>query len=655
MQLEEQRRLLPDAPGCYIYKDVDGRIIYVGKARSLKSRVGQYFQSSRNLTAKVLRMVQDIAAIEHIVTDSEIEALILESNLIKRHKPKYNIRLRDDKQYPYIRLSLGEKWPRLTVARAMRKDGSRYFGPYTSTQPMWDTLKLMRRIFPLRTCNNPEKHPRACLQYHIGRCLGPCLAEFNQHEEYAQVAKDAALFLEGKVETVTKRLKQRMLDASENLEFERAGELRDQMLAVERIAEKQKIIAKDLADQDAIAYARGRDEACVQVFFVRQGKLVGRDQFVMTGTDDMTGGEIIAAFIQQHYHQTDFIPKEILVAEEPEDSELLEEWLNKLRGGKTVVRQPQRGDKKDLVEMVAKNAEEGLTERTKEREKELAATEGALLELQAALGLEKLPYRIECFDISHSQGSEVVAAMVVFEGGKPKPEDYRRFKMSRDVNNDFANMAEAVLRRFKRGLAERAEMAERTAAAEVAAEAVARAVADEQTALVEGDELQEGEELPEVALSAAGETPKFSLFPDLLIIDGGKGQLHYACDVMRELGVAGIPTFGLAKEEEILFREGESEGIVLRRQSQGLFLLQRVRDETHRFAITYHRKLHRKAATHSRLDDVPGIGPKRKKALLKEFGSLKRIREASVEEIAAVSGMTRDVAERVLEVLGGKL
>jgi excinuclease ABC subunit C len=445
----------------------------------------------------------------------------------------------------------------------------------------------MRRIFPLRTCNDPSKHPRACLQYHIGRCLGPCLADFDKHEEYAQTVKDAALFLEGKVDAVVKRLKDRMFAASENLEFERAAELRDQVAAVERIVAKQKIISRDLTDQDAIAFARGRDEACVQVFFVRQGKLVERDQFILTGTDDMTDGEIIAAFVQQHYNQTDFVPKEILVAAEPENVELLEEWLSGLRGGKVVVRRPQRGEKRDLVEMVAKNAEEGLAERTREREKELAATEGALRELQQYLGLPHLPYRIECFDISHSQGSEVVAGMVVFEGGKPKTSDYRRFKMTRDVNNDFANMAEAVLRRFKRGLAEREALAAAVGGVAGAAGEVGGAGAANDGAVG-------------ATGWKAGEAPKFAIFPDLLIIDGGKGQLHYARTVMRELGVDHIPTFGLAKEEEILFREGEGEGIVLPRQSQALFLLQRVRDETHRVAITYHRTLHRKAATRSR-------------------------------------------------------
>lgn len=659
MELEEQLKLLPDKPGCYIYKDADGRVIYVGKARNLKNRVRQYFQSARNLTAKVLSMVGQIHTVEHIVTHSEVEALILESNLIKKHKPKYNIRLRDDKQYPYLRLTLGDQWPRLMVARSMRKDGSRYFGPYTSTQPMWDTMKLSRRLFPLRTCNDPSKHPRACLQYHIGRCLGPCLADFDKHEEYNQAVKDLCAFLEGRSDEVAKRIQGRMEAASENLEFERAAELRDQLYAIERVTEKQKIILQEMVDLDAIAFARSHDEACVQVFFVRQGKLVGRDQFIMTGADDMTGSEVLAAFIEQHYSQTSFIPKEILVAEVMDESAaVLEEWLSEKRGSKVVIRKPVRGDKRELVEMVVSNAQEGMAERYKQREVELAATQGAMEELQRELALRKLPYRIECFDISHIQGSEVVASMVVFEGGRPKKEDYRRFKIRVDKNNDFANMAEAVSRRFKRGLLEREAISDgRVKDLEeglVAAEAEAAYAMDFSPEDEEASpETAAIEEMPEIPMP--GEAPKFAVFPDLLIIDGGKGQLAYARDAMRALGVEHIPTFGLAKEEELLCEEGREDWIMLPRGSQGLFLLQRIRDEAHRFAITYHRKLHRKAATHSRLDDVPGIGPKRKKALLKTFGSIKRIRAASVEEIAAVEGMTREVAERVLEHLGGEL
>jgi excinuclease ABC subunit C len=633
VQLEDQLKLLPDKPGCYLYRNKEGQVIYVGKARNLKNRVRQYFQSSRNLTAKVQAMVAQIASIEHIVTDSEVEALILESNLIKKHKPKYNIRLRDDKQYPYLKLTVNEKWPRLMVTRTMKKDGARYYGPFTSTQPMWETLKLSRRLFPLRTCNDPSKHPRACLQYHIGRCLAPCLADFDKHEEYAQAVKDLGSFLEGRGEEVVSRIRHRMEEAAENLEFERAAELRDQLFAIEKVTEKQKVVLHDLADLDAISYARGHDEAAVQVFFVREGKVIGRDRFIMAGADEMTGAEILAAFIEQHYAQTDFVPKEILVSETIPEVEVLENWLSQKRGSRVVVREPRRGDKRELIEMVTANAQEGMLERRREREQEIAATEGAMRELQEFLGLEKLPYRIECFDVSHVQGAEVVASMVVFEGGRPKKEEYRRFKV-RDQNNDFANMADAVTRRFRRGLMER-------------------------EALVEGrvKDLDEGilaAEEPAIYGGAPETGTKFASFPDLLIIDGGKGQLAYAREAMRALGVDHIRTFGLAKEEELLCEEGREEWIRLPRGSQALFLLQRIRDEAHRFAITYHRTLHRKAATRSRLEEVPGIGPVRRKALLKAFGSIKRLREASVEEIASVPGMNRDLAERLLDFLAGR-
>ncbi|MGE5673041.1 MAG: excinuclease ABC subunit UvrC [Mycobacterium leprae] len=646
MDLEEQLKLLPDRPGCYVYRDENGRVIYVGKARNLKNRVRQYFQSSRNLSAKTISLVGQIATIEHIVTDSEVEALILESNLIKKHKPKYNIKLRDDKQYPYLRLSVNEQWPRLTVVRHMKKDGSLYFGPYTSTQPMWDTMKLARRLFPLRTCNDTARYPHGCLQYHIGRCLGPCMPDFNRHAEYAQNVKDLAAFLEGKTDEVLNRLRVRMDEAAENLEFERAADLRDQITAIERVTEKQKIVSGDMTDMDVIAYVRLRDEANVQVFFVRQGKIVGRDQFIMTGAEELTGGEILSAFIEQHYNQSSFIPKEILVSDEIPEAEVLEEWLAGKRGSKVYLRRPQRGERRELVEMVVKNAEEGMAERQHQREQELAATTGAMEELQAHLNLADLPYRIECFDISHTQGSEVVASMVVFEGGVARKDEYRRFKMKVDQNNDFFNMAEAVTRRFRRGLLEREALANADAEAEVALDESA----PDEAAATEEEAAEDAAE--ETAAYTGDRAPKFATFPDLLIIDGGKGQLAYAREAMRGLGVEAVPTFGLAKEEELLCEEGREEWIRLPRGSQALYLLQRVRDEAHRFAITYHRKLHRKAATHSRLDDIPGIGPKRKKALLKEFGSLKRIREATPDQLAAVAGMSRELAERVLEQLG---
>ncbi len=622
MELEEQLKLLPDRPGCYIYRDGAGRILYVGKAINLKNRVRQYFQSSRNLPPKVQLMVPQIARIEHIVTDNEVEALILESNLIKRHKPKYNIRLRDDKHYPYLRLTLADAWPRLLIARQMRRDGSRYFGPYTTSGAVHDTMKLMRRIFPLRTCNEPARHPKACLQWHIGRCLAPCLPDFDQQDRYSQTVKDVGEFLNGRVDGILRRLRAQMEAAAEEMEFERAAELRDQIRAVEKVAERQKIITDDLTDRDVIGWARERDDACVQVFFVRMGKLVGRDSFFLNNAEGMSPAEILSAFLEQHYHRTTFIPPEILVSDDPEDMELIARWLSERRGSKVSLHTPRRGEKRRLVELVLENANAAMSERRREREQELAATDGAMAELQAHLGLPVLPYRMECFDIAHIQGSDVVAAMAVFEGGQPKTSDYRRFKMRVDTNNDFANMAEAISRRFRRGLSEQEEL---------------QRVAETPAAYGEG-----------TVTPARTETPKFAVFPDLLIIDGGKGQLNAALEALKAVGVYGrFPVFGLAKEEEVLFAENRSEPYVLPRGSQGLFLLQRLRDETHRFGNTYHQKLRSKGLSRSLLDEAPGIGPKRKQALLRHFGSLKKIKEAGVDDLAAVPGMNRDAAERL--------
>ncbi|BDG61676.1 excinuclease ABC subunit UvrC [Caldinitratiruptor microaerophilus] len=659
MDLEAQLQALPDRPGVYIYRDGEGRILYVGKARSLRHRVRQYFQASRNLPPKVQRMVGQIASIEHIVTDNEVEALILESNLIKRHKPKYNVKLRDDKHYPYLRLTLHEKWPRVLIARQMRRDGSRYFGPYTTSGAVHETLKLLRRLFPLRTCSDPSRYPRGCLQLHIGRCLGPCLPDFEQHAAYEQAVRDVAAFLDGKVDDVLQRLRADMERAAENLEFERAAEIRDRIRAVEKVAERQKIISSEMADRDVIAYARDQDEACVQVFFVRQGKLVGRDQFFLANTDGLSGGEILSAFIQQHYNRTNFIPPEILVSDPLEEEDLLARWLSEKRGARVSIACPQRGEKRRLVELVIQNAEESMAERQQAREHERRATEGALAELQAALSLPAPPRRIECFDVSHVQGADVVAAMVVFEDGEPKKSDYRKFKMRVDRNDDFANMAEAITRRFKRGLAEREALARARAEAQAAAAVVAAgdgAAADAGAAA--GVAAADGthgagraRRRRDGLARRIPEEPKFAAFPDLLIIDGGKGQLSAAREALRELGLESIPTFGLAKEEELLFAEGRREPIVLPRGSAGLHLLQRVRDETHRFAVTYHRQLHRKGMSRSVLDGAPGIGPKRKRALLRAFGSLRRIREATAEELAAVPGMTREAAERLVEYL----
>lgn len=609
--IQEKLKLLPDKPGVYLMHDEAGEIIYVGKASSLKNRVRSYFRPNPGDSPKVEAMVSRIADLEWIITDTEVEALILELNLIKKHRPKYNIRLVDDKHYPYLKLTVNEKYPRIVITRSMKKDGARYFGPYTRSGAMNETLRLLRKIFPLRTCSNETmaRQTRPCLNAHIKRCLAPCTNQVNP-EVYLDMVRDIILFLEGKQEDLIKTLEVKMNQAAENMEFERAAELRDQINAVRQVMVKQKIISADMSNQDVIAMARGQGESCVQIFFIREGKLLGRDHFFLQGTDEMSRSEIITAFVEQYYSKASEIPQEILLQEEVIGKELLERWLTDSKGKRVYLRTPQRGEKLKLVEMVAKNALMTLEEEELTRQKKQMMTKEAVLELQRELALKKPPFRIECYDISNIQGTNSVGSMVVFENGEPKTSDYRRFQIKTvEGPNDFASLQEVLARRFKRAKAEAEE---------------------------------------------GSQGSKFAKLPDLIIIDGGKGQLSSAREVMHQLGVDDIPTFALAEEEELLFTEGKSEPIVLPKNSPSLYLVQRVRDEAHRFAVSYHRRLREKRAYKSILDEVPGIGPKRKKALLKAFGSLKGIREASLEELIQVEGMTRPAAENLLEYLGVK-
>lgn len=611
--IKEKLKLLPDKPGVYLMRDEAGEIIYVGKASSLKNRVRSYFRSSLSDAPKVQAMVRHIADLEWIITDSEVEALILECNLIKKHRPKYNIRLADDKHYPYLKLTTNEDYPRIVVTRSIKKDGARYFGPYTRSGAMNETLRLLRKIFPLRTCSNETlaRQTRPCLNAHIKRCLGPCTGKVSK-ENYRELTRQVILFLEGKQEDLVKALEERMKQAAENLEFEKAAELRDQIQSIHQVMAKQKIISADLEDQDVIAMARGQGETCMQIFFIREGKLNGREHFFMQGTDDMSRQEIMTAFVKQYYSNAVEYPKEILLQEEVEDRELIEEWLSAQKGRKVNLRVPKRGEKLKLVEMVAKNALMSLEEEELTRRKKQMMTKEAVLELQRELQLPKPPFRMECYDISNIQGTNSVGSMVVFENGEPKTGDYRRFQIKTVQGpNDFASMQEVLTRRFKR-------------------------------AQEELNELEQGGNVK----------AKFSNLPDLVIIDGGKGQLSAAREAMKALGVGYIPTFGLAKEEELLFREGDPEPIVLPRNSPALYLVQRIRDEAHRFAVSYHRLLREKRAYRSVLDEIPGIGPKRKKELLKAFGSIKRIREATLEELAQVEGMNQAAAAAVLDHLG---
>jgi excinuclease ABC subunit C len=592
----------PEKPGVYIMKDKRNRIIYVGKAVSLKNRVRSYFQSSKNLPLKVVSMVSKVEDVEYIVTDSEVEALILECNLIKFNRPKYNILLRDDKQYPYIRITLNQPFPRIEVVRKVKKDGAKYFGPYADAGAMREAIDVINKVFPIRSCKKdlsqiPLKE-RPCLNYHIERCLAPCQG-FIEEEEYNEIIKNIIMFLEGKQETLIKELKTKMQKAADNLNFERAAVLRNQIGALKKVLEKQKIVYTDMIDQDIIAMARSFDTVCIQVFFIREGKLLAREPFILQNTDDEERREILTAFVKQFYNNAHFIPKQIIIDEEIDDKETIEEWLSRKKGSRVYVIIPKRGEKRKLAEMVAENAQIYLDQIESMEERERLKNLQALEELKQHLNLENVPNRIEAFDISNIQGAESVASMVVFEGAQPKKEDYRKFKIKTvDGPNDFESMKEVVYRRFKRAL------------------------------------LGDG---------------KFNELPDLLLIDGGKGQLKYAREALNELGLSRIPTIALAEEFEHIFVEGKDDPIILPENSEALYLVQRVRDEAHRFALSFHRTLRSKKNLRSVLEDIPGIGKVRRLALLKTLGGLEGIKRASLEELTAVPGMNKKAAQAVYE------
>ncbi|OQA11213.1 MAG: UvrABC system protein C [Firmicutes bacterium ADurb.Bin373] len=615
MQLEEKLKLLPARPGVYLYRDDKGKIIYVGKALSLKNRVRSYFQPGAQVPPKTKVMLEKIADFDIIVTDSEVEALILEQNLIKEHRPRYNVMYKDDKSYPYLKVTLADNYPRVMITRRHVKDGSRYFGPYTRVGAVNETLRLLKKIFPFRSCKQkePPVRQRPCLNYHIKRCLGPCAGQIDS-DRYRGMINEICLFLEGRQEDLVKRLAARMEEAAEALDFELAARLRDQLQAVRDVIERQKIVTGGFEDQDVVAAAGAgeMDEACVMVFFVRGGKLIGRERFMLRGVEGFGQPEVITSFLKQYYTDVDFVPGKVLLAVEIKDERaVIEQWLTGKKGSKVTLKVPRRGAKKKLVDMVAANAlltlEQHLSEEAARRE-DMA---GALAGLAEELGLAGPPHRMECYDISNTQGTNSVASMVVFIDGKPANEQYRRFRI-RTVEgpDDFASMQEALRRRFKRA-------------------------AEEQELLNSG-------------LISSREA-KFFTLPDLVIIDGGKGQLSAARHVMQELGFSHIPAFGLAKEEERIFAEGRSTPIVINRDSPALRLLQRLRDEAHRFALAYHRNVRSKAGLKSLLDEVEGIGEVRRRALLKAFGSLREIEKATPEQLAAVKGMTKKSAQAVYE------
>ena len=607
--IQEELKKLPAKPGVYIMHDEKDAIIYVGKAISLKNRVRQYFQSSRNKGPKIEQMVTRIRRFEYIVTDSELEALVLECNLIKEHRPKYNTMLKDDKTYPYIKVTVGEEFPRILFSRTMKKDKSRYFGPYTSAGAVKDTIELMNKLFRLRVCNRNLPRDigleRPCLNYHINQCDAPCQGYISR-KAYREQVDQALEFLNGNYKPILQMLEKQMMEASEALDFERAIELRDLLNSVKQVAQKQKITASDGEDKDVIAVSTDRKEAVVQVFFVRDGRLIGREHFYLQVAPHDNRSTIINSFLKQFYSGTPFIPKEIMLQEEIEDREVLEQWLSTKRNGKVHICVPQRGTKEKLVELAEKNARMVLIQDSEKIKREESRTIGALKEIGNWLGLEHL-MRVEAFDISNISGFESVGSMVVYEKGKPKQSDYRKFKIKTVKGpDDYASMEEVLRRRFTHGMAEQ----------------------------------QEGKE-------AYG---KFSRFPDLIMMDGGKGQVNVALRVLDELGLA-IPVCGMVKDDHHRTRGlyYQNEEIPIDTRSEGFHLITRIQDEAHRFAIEYHRSLRGKQQVHSVLDDIEGIGETRRKALMRKFKSLEAIRDASLEELEQTESMNRAAAEKVYD------
>jgi excinuclease ABC subunit C len=616
-KIRKQLAALPAKPGVYIMRNAAGEVIYVGKAAKLKDRVRSYFGSPHMMEPKTRALREVIEDFEYIVVGNAGEALLLEATLIKRHQPFFNIRLKDDKRYPYLKVDVQNPWPRVYITRRIEKDGARYFGPYASAGSVRATLDLTKRLFPWRSCTKEitGKDPRPCLDYYIKRCIAPCTA-YCTKDEYDEVITQVILFLEGKADDVLRRLKKQMEARAAAMEYERAAMIRDQIRAMERTVERQAVQTTKREDVDIFGLYRQGDQACVQVFFIRGTQMIGRDSFMLDGATGESDAAVLGSFLEQFYEGAQHTPKLVVVPVEPVERADVEAMLTARRGAIVEIRQPERGEKKRLVALANDNAREAL-EMTRVRWlADVTKTGQALDQLREELALPAVPHRIECYDNSNIQGTNPVSSMVVFIDGKPATSEYRRFKVKTVTGaDDFATMQEILRRRFKR----------------------AKDVRDRIASAAEAD--------------GGGETSNAAQedwpLPDLVIIDGGKGQLNAAVQVMRELGVYDIPTVGLAKRFEELFVPDEEEPVILPRGSEALYLVQRVRDEAHRFAITFHRQVRAKEATRSALDSVPGIGPRRKKALLTKFGSVKAVREASVDEIAATVGFTRALAEKV--------
>jgi excinuclease ABC subunit C len=602
--VSEQLRKLPASPGVYLMKNAEGKIIYVGKASSLQSRVRSYFGAGP-LTPKTQNMVTRIADIEFVITGSEQEALILEMNLIKRHHPPYNVRLRDDKSFPFLKISLNEEWPRIYFTRRVEDDGARYFGPFASAYSLRETLKAVKSMFPFRTCSKPitgtEKRP--CLDYHLNRCIGPCIGAVSR-EEYLQVIRQVVLFLEGKDDVVVAQLRENMEKAAEKLNFEKASTLRDQIKAIHSIIEGQRIATMVHGDQDTIAFAQDGDQALAQIFFVRGGKLIGREGFVVQGTAEEEPTQVMTNFVQQFYASSLYVPPLLLLQYPVDDEAIVRSWLKQRRGSCVDIEIPRRGTKKQLIDMVAENAQHSLEQL---RIRKLASTRDmtpAMEEIKQALELPTLPRRIEGYDISNIQGAMAVGSMVVMEDGRPKPAHYRRFKIKTVPGaDDYSMLQEVLRRRFHR------------------------------------------------AAEANGEQGAWAMMPDLVLIDGGKGQLNAGVAVLQELGLNNQPVASLAKENEEIFVPDRPESIRLPGNSAGRLMLQHLRDEAHRFALGYHLKVRQKSTLTSALDAIPGIGPKKKRALLRRFGSVRGIKEAAVEELGRMKGINPALATKIKEYL----
>ena len=610
---QHQLKILPDKPGVYIMKNSLGEVIYVGKAKVLKNRVRQYFQNSKNHSEKVRAMVKNIAEFEYIVTDSEMEALILECNLIKKYSPRYNIALKDDKFYPFIKITTNEDFPRVYVTRNFAKDGNRYFGPYTNGTAVYEVMGLIKKLFPLRTCKKAivegGEPTRACLNYHINLCKAPC-AGYISKAEYWEMIDEIINILNGTDTSIIKKLKLEMEKAAEELEFEKAAKIRDRILAIELISEKQKMFTVKEGDEDFIDLYTDEKDGCAQVFFVREGKVTGREHFMIENIGDDPVEEVISSFIASFYGGTAQIPKTIYVPEEIEDQELIEKFLTEKRGSKVWIKVPKKGDKKNLLDMVRNNAKIMLDQFKEKMVEEKELNKSTLTELADVLGLDSLPARIEAYDISNIQGVDSVGTMVVFENGKAKNSDYRRFKIkSVKGPNDYESMREILSRRFSHGLEEVNKIKERNL------------------------EYSKG---------------KFCIFPDLIMMDGGKGQVNIALEVLKDFGIE-IPVCGLVKDDKhrtrgIIFN---NEEILIRRGSGLMNLITRVQDEVHRYAITYHRSLRDKRTLHSILEDIPRIGEKRRRNLLMKFGSIDNIKKASMEELLDTPGIDKRAAESI--------